>query len=75
MSNIQIFSEKVAGNLEKGDLPLFVGTETAYEAMRQLPDLIDGRFLIVHAARPDSAVPEGVAGPVVTGRSLKPHHA
>ena len=65
----------VAGNLQKGDLPLFVGTETAYEAMRQRPDLIDGRFLIVHAARPDSAVPESIAGPVVTGRSLKPHHA
>ena len=65
----------LAANLQKGDVPLFVGTDTAHEAMRQMPALIDGRFLIVHAARPEGALAESVTGPVVTGRSLKPRHA
>ena len=65
----------LAGNLKKGDVPLFVGTDTAHEAMRQMPALIEGRFLIVHAARPEAHLPEPVTGPVVMGRSLKPRHA
>jgi Kef-type K+ transport system membrane component KefB len=67
----------VAGNLGAGDVPLFVGTHTAYEAMRQSPALIEGRFLVVQAARSEIAAPrpEPVTGPVVTGRSLKPRHA
>jgi Kef-type K+ transport system membrane component KefB len=67
----------LAGNLQKGDVPLFVGPDTAHEAMRQRPELLEGRFLIVQAGRTDGAVPsaEPVTGPVVTGRSLKPRHA
>jgi Kef-type K+ transport system membrane component KefB len=66
----------IAANLKPGDVPLFVGTTTAYEAMRQVPALIEGRFLIVQAARAETAPrPEPVTGPVVTGRSLKPRHA
>jgi len=67
----------IAGKLKNGDVPMFVGTNSAYEAMRQVPALIDGRFLIVQSARAASAQPrpEPIAGPVVTGRSLKPRHA
>jgi Kef-type K+ transport system membrane component KefB len=67
----------LAGNLQKGDVPLFVGSDTAHEAMRQMPELLEGRFLIAQAERTDGAVaaPEPVTGPVVTGRSLKPRHA
>ncbi len=67
----------LAGNLRQGDVPLFVGTDTAYEAMRQLPALIESPFFIVQGERAESALarPEPVTGPVVTGRSLKPRHA
>ncbi len=67
----------IAGNLQEGDLPLFIGTDAAYEALRQAPGLLDRRFLIVQAEQPDnrSPTPEAVAGPVVTGRSLNPRHA
>jgi hypothetical protein len=67
----------VAGNLKEGDVPLFVGADTAHEAMRQVPSLIEGRFLIIQAERAETALPrpEPVTGPVVTGRSLKPRHA
>jgi Kef-type K+ transport system membrane component KefB len=66
----------LAGNLHEGDVPLFVGTDTAHEALRQMPKLLDGRFLIVQAERTEAALrPEPVTGPVVTGRSLKPRHA
>jgi Kef-type K+ transport system membrane component KefB len=63
-------------NLREADLPLFVGSHTAHEAVRQLPELISGRFLIAQAERPESvaARPETVTG-LVTGRSLKPRHA
>jgi hypothetical protein len=45
--------------------------------MNRVPALIERRFLIVQAARAETAVPhpEPIAGPVVTGRSLKPRHA
>ena len=65
----------LAGNLQKGDVPLFVGTDTAHEAMRQIPALIEGRFLIVHAARAEAHLPEPVVTGPVAGRSLKPRHA
>jgi hypothetical protein len=67
----------IAGNLHEGDVPMFVGTDTAHAAMNRVPALIERRFLIVQAARAETAVPhpEPIAGPVVTGRSLKPRHA
>jgi Kef-type K+ transport system membrane component KefB len=67
----------VARELGKGDLPLFVGIEAAREALRRAPELVEGHFLVVAAARakspPESA--PSVSGPVIVGRSLKPHPA
>ncbi|HVY40820.1 MAG TPA: cation:proton antiporter [Polyangia bacterium] len=66
-----------AANLREGDLPVFVGTNTAYEAMRQTPALLDRRFLIVQGEHLEGALPkpEPVSGPVVNGRSLNARHA
>ena len=67
----------IAGNLHEGDVPMFVGTDSANAAMNQVPALIEGRFLIVQAARAETALPhpEPITGPVVPGRSLKPRPA
>ncbi|MFL5307531.1 MAG: cation:proton antiporter [Polyangia bacterium] len=67
----------VAGNVQAGDLPVFVGTDAAYEAMRQTPALLERRFLIVQGEHAESALPrpEAIAGPVVTGRSVSLRHA
>lgn len=64
-------------DLREADLPLFVGSDAAHEALRQMPELISGRFLIAQAAQPEGPAmrAEAVTGPVVTGRSLKPRHA
>jgi hypothetical protein len=68
----------VTQDLREADLPLFVGTDTAHEALRQMPELINGRFLIGQAEQLESPATHAeavVTGPVVTGRSLKPRHA
>jgi Kef-type K+ transport system membrane component KefB len=67
----------IARNLQRGDLPLIVGIDAARAALGQNPALLEGRFLVAQAARPESAHErtEPVTGPVVTGRSLKPRHA
>ena len=65
-------------NLEKGDLPFFAGLESLGEAIQRVPALIDGRFLVALAAHEETTFhqrEERVAGPVVAGRSLKPHPA
>jgi Kef-type K+ transport system membrane component KefB len=67
----------VARHLAKNELPLFVGIEAAREAVRRVPTILEGRFLVAaapHAKSPPDRT-ESVAGPVVVGRSLKPHPA
>jgi Kef-type K+ transport system membrane component KefB len=66
----------LAQNLQSGDLPLFVGVDFAREAVRRLPSLFEGRF-VVAVSPPDHARdrPETAANPVVAGRSLRPSHA
>jgi Kef-type K+ transport system membrane component KefB len=64
----------VRKELREADLPLFVGTDAAFEALRQMPELLQGRFLFAQTER-ESPAAEPVTGPVVTGRSLKPRHA
>jgi hypothetical protein len=67
----------VTRDLGKNDLPLFVGIEAAREAIRRAPTLLQGRFLVAatgHAKSPPDHA-ESVAGPVIVGRSLKPHPA
>jgi hypothetical protein len=59
----------------EADLPLFVGTDTAHEARGQMPELIDGRFLIGQAEQLErDACRSRVTGPVVTGEP-SPRHA
>ena len=65
-------------NLEKGDLPFFAGLASLGEAIQRVPALVDGRFLVALAAHEETTFhkrEERVAGPVVAGRSLKPHPA
>jgi Kef-type K+ transport system membrane component KefB len=65
-------------NLQKGDLPFFAGFEALGEAIQRVPALLDGRFLVALAAHEETTFhkrEERVAGPVVAGRSLKPHPA
>jgi Kef-type K+ transport system membrane component KefB len=65
-------------NLQKGDLPFFAGLESLGEALQRFPTLVDGRFLVALAAHEETAFhkrEERVAGPIVAGRSLKPHPA
>ena len=64
-------------NLQKTDLPFFAGLDAAREAMARIPALVDGRFLVAIAAHETTfhKREEVVAGPVVVGRSLKPHPA
>jgi hypothetical protein len=64
-------------NLEKADLPFFAGLDAAREAVSRVPSLADGRFLVAIAAHETTfhKREERVAGPVVVGRSLKPHPA
>src|SRR3954469_7125794 len=65
-------------NLEKTDLPFFAGLASLGEAIQRVPGLVDGRFLVALAAHQETTFhkrEERVAGPVVTGRSLKPHPA
>jgi hypothetical protein len=63
--------------LEKADLPFFAGLDAAREAVSRVPSLADGRFLVAIAAHETTfhKREERVAGPVVVGRSLKPHPA
>jgi len=64
-------------NLQRTDLPFFAGFEVAREALARVPALIDGRFLVAIAAQETTfhKREERVTGPVVVGRSLKPHPA
>ena len=65
-------------NLQKTDLPFFAGLEALGEAIQRVPALLDGRFLVALAAHEETTFhkrEERVAGPVVAGRSLKPHPA
>ena len=65
-------------NLQKTDLPFFAGLESLGEAIQRVPALLDGRFLVALAAHEETTFhkrEERVAGPVVAGRSLKPHPA
>ena len=64
-------------NLRKTDLPIFAGLDAVREAVRRAPSLANGRFLVAVAARETAfhQREEHVAGPVVIGRSLKPHPA
>jgi Kef-type K+ transport system membrane component KefB len=65
-------------NLQKNDLPFFAGLEALGEAIQRVPALLDGRFLVALAAHEETTFhkrEERVAGPVVAGRSLKPHPA
>jgi Kef-type K+ transport system membrane component KefB len=64
----------VKGNLHENDLPFFAGLDTAQEAIRRLPALLQQRFLVAIAAHETTfhEREERVAGPVVVGRSLKP---
>jgi hypothetical protein len=66
----------VSKSRQAGDLLLFVGIDAVQEALGQVPALDGERFLVAQAAieRP-SERREPVAGPVVTGRSVKPSHA
>jgi hypothetical protein len=63
--------------LADDDLPLFVGIEAAREAIRRVPKLAQGRFLVAAAASTEKAadVAKPVASPVTVGRSLKPRPA
>jgi Kef-type K+ transport system membrane component KefB len=67
----------IATNLQPGDLPLFVGIDTAREALLQVPALGQGRFLVAQgpAVRPPQERTEPVAHPVLAGRSLTPRTA
>jgi Kef-type K+ transport system membrane component KefB len=67
----------IAHNLQPGDLPMFVGIDAARAALGQVPALLDRRFLVAQAAARAETLrlTEPVAGPVVTGRSLRPRHA
>ena len=69
--------EWLGRDLRKGDLPLFVGIDAARDALRRIPALGGGRFLVVVPAGQqtlhDRAEP--VAGPVIVGRSLAPRPA
>jgi hypothetical protein len=62
-------------NLQETDLPFFGGLDAAREAIARIPALINGRFLVAVAAHETTfhKREERVAGPVVVGRSLKPH--
>ena len=65
-------------NLQKGDLPFFAGLRSLGEAIQRIPALVEGRFLVALAAHEETSFhrrEERVAGPVVAGRSLKPHPA
>jgi Kef-type K+ transport system membrane component KefB len=65
-------------NLQKTDLPFFAGLVSLGEALQRVPALLDGRFLVALAAHEETTFhkrEERVAGPVVAGRSLKPHLA
>jgi len=65
-------------NLQKTDLPFFAGLDALGEAIQRVPALLDGRFLVALAAHEETTFhkrEERVAGPVVAGRSLKPHPA
>jgi Kef-type K+ transport system membrane component KefB len=67
----------VARDLGKADLPVFAGIEAAREALRRVPALAEGRFLVAvsaHEEAPREAA-QPVSGPVIVGRSLKPHPA
>jgi Kef-type K+ transport system membrane component KefB len=67
----------LAQNLQATDLPLFTGIDAAREALRRIPALAEGRFLVAQAAESKGPQPrtEPVSSPVVAGRSLRPRHA
>jgi len=69
--------EWIRKNLQKTDLPFFAGLDSLREALARVPTLVDGRFLVAIAAHETTfhKREEVVAGPVVVGRSLKPHPA
>jgi Kef-type K+ transport system membrane component KefB len=62
-------------SLQKTDLPVFGGLAAARDAIARIPALVEGRFLVAIAAHETTfhKREERVAGPVVIGRSLKPH--
>ncbi len=67
----------IKNHLEKTDLPFFAGLDSLREAMARVPALSERRFLVAIAAHETTfhKREEAVAGPVVVGRSLKPHPA
>jgi hypothetical protein len=67
----------IAQNLQGTDLPVFAGIDAARAALRRIPALLEGRFLVAQAAEADDALtrPEPVTSPVIAGRSLRPRHA
>jgi hypothetical protein len=69
--------EWIRKNLQKTDLPFFAGLDALRVALARVPTLADGRFLVAIAAHETTfhKREEVVAGPVVVGRSLKPHPA
>jgi len=67
--------EWLARDLAATDLPLFVGTDSAREALERVPTLAQGRFLVAVGAVHESAPREEkqpVSSPVIVGRSLRP---
>lgn len=69
--------EWIAQNLQATDLLLFAGIDAAREALRRLPSLDSGRFLVAQAAAPEEprTREEPVTSAVIAGRSLRPRHA
>ena len=66
-----------AQNLQPGDLPLFVGIDTAREALLKVPALGQGRFVVAQAAAPprEAERREPVTNTVLAGASLRPRTA
>jgi hypothetical protein len=64
-------------NVQPTDLPFFAGFEAAIQAVERMPALTSARFMVAIAAQETTfhKREERVAGPVVVGRSLKPHPA
>lgn len=64
----------LARDLAATDLPLFVGTDGARDALERIPTLAQGRFLVAVGAHESAPREEKqpVSSPVIVGRSLKP---
>jgi Na+:H+ antiporter len=68
----------IAQNLQSGDLPLFIGIDTAREALLKVPALGQGRFLVAQPAAPrkEQERREPVTNAaVLAGATLRPRTA